>query len=234
MYYSPFLLRGKDMEELQTLNATESEAFLRFQEAVTKIKESFEKRRKQRTPKRMKKERRVRGGKTVNFVSRAGYQVWLDENLPAYSIKSVKFWVDKLSKDDGGEIPMLFNCSCELSWVENGIVVTRSGVGSVGVSAEELAKDNTTYLDQKYNVALTMAIKSAAGWSGAFFDLRYDEEAEERASMPPTKEQNSQFEELLKQVPESAVPLLREQWAKKNIDTADEYLEKLKSKIRGE
>lgn len=200
----------------------------RFNEALRYIAAEAKSRRRRKTPAAIRKQRAGRGGKTLTYVERPHYQVWLDDNLPGWSVRKLQCWVDKLHTN-GSEIPILFSCAVELSWVDaTGLRQSRVGVGSVGVSASELDKNNSSLLDQKYTIALTNAIKSAASWAGAFFDLRLEEEEFE----PPTAEQVQKFNEIFAAIPASMKPQVEKLWKQQTKSTAQKFIENLNN-IKG-
>lgn len=204
-----------------------------FEEIKRRLVESARARRNLKTPASVQETRPGPGGEQLTYVGRDYTQVWLDENLPGWSVVDSQFWCEKIRTSQGTEVPALFSCKVTIQAFDgNGVKVTRTGVGSVGVSEKELGKMNTTDFQFKYASALSRAIRSAAGWYGAFFDLRLAEEDPEEMLLPPTEDQHKEFASLLESIPESARDAIVKKWEMQSKRSAVAFLNKLKSKLK--
>lgn len=204
----------------------------RFREVQELLRKSAEERRRKKTPKSLRKPRVIGkddsgNDKTVDTVDRPAYQRWLDDTFPGWSIPTCNY--STLISTDGK--PLLFNCDLMLEVVDNGIKRSLPGTGSAAVSEKELSKGNTSLFIFKRTIAQTNAIKNACGWLGAFFDLRVDEEARERASMSPTDAAKTEYADLIKEIPDGYRDGINAKWAQQNVDSAPDFLKKLREKI---
>ena len=195
------------------------------------LRSDAKQRRRKKTPKGITKKREIGGGKSISYVDRPEYQKWLDENFPGWSVELVGQPFATLASFEGKYIPVSFSVAVHLIVIEKGLKRTIPGIGSATISSKEVNRDNTQLLKLKFTIALTDAIKVACGWLGAFYDLRVDEEARERATTPPNEEQTAKFNALLRRVPENGRDATKAAFVTQNQDTVIEFLEALERKI---
>lgn len=203
---------------------------------LEELKDNVKRRRKAKTPKAIRKKREGgtdRDGTPVQFeyVDRGNYQIWLDTEFPNWRVEDVKCWTTD-STENGITQPIGFNVSLTLIVIDkSGIPIKRFGIGTATVSHKELSRSNSQLLKYKYSSALTDAIKCAAGWNGAFFDLRMDEEKQEAMMVPPTTQQIERFNKLLDRVPPLHRAKTLELWSKQNATSAEEYIKNLEGSL---
>lgn len=199
-------------------------------------------RKKKETPKGFIKEREIGDGKTAKYVERSVYQDALDREFPGWSVIDSKFWCDfaTFTVNDADtktsstqSVPICFNASIIIQVVEKTGTIRRvPGVGTSTVSQKEMSRSNSMLLKQKYNIALTESYKVACGWLGLFFDLRADQEMIEDLYTTPSEEQTLEFNELIKNSPEETKTILRKRWASLTRNTAEDFLNNIKQKIK--
>jgi hypothetical protein len=213
----------------------DEEYFKRVQDMQKKLADSAKTRRRRHTPKSDRKTREGGDGKSYTYAARPAYQIWLDDTFPGWSVSDEKYWADMgTMADDSGKVqtlPILFSCSLKLHVIDTGIKRVLPGVGSAPVHAKEMKRGTTHLFKEKYRIAQTEAIKTACSWFGAFFDLRDDEEARERANMPPTPEQTERFNLLLLRTPVTARTKTNELWSQQNAHSADTFLNGMELKV---
>ncbi len=221
------------MEEKQAIDFYNSIPSQEIKKFLDVLRENAKNRRRRKTPPSKIKTIKMQD-KTLKYVDRPNYQIYLDENFPGWSIKDMRCWAEysEVSNSEGYQkLPILFNASLTLVIIEEGMKRTIPGVGSVTVSAKEF-RNNTQLLKHKFTIAYTEAIKNAISWTGGFFDLRIEEEEEERKSLEPTPEQCKEFQELLETVPDEAKDSAMKAWSTQNQASADIFLQKLKNKLK--
>jgi len=204
-----------------------------IQKFLDVLRKNAKNRRRRKTPSSKIKTIKMQD-KTLKYVDRPNYQIYLDENFPGWSIEDLKCWTEysDVSNTEGHQkLPVLFNVSLTLVIIEEGMKRRIPGIGSSAVSSKEF-RNNTQLLKYKFTIAYTEAIKNAISWTGGFFDLRIDEEEEERKSLEPTPEQCKEFQELLEMVPSEAKDSTMKAWLTQNQASADIFLQKLKNKLK--
>lgn len=209
------------------------ESIASFTQVQKMLAEAAKKRRTRKTHRALKKPRVV--GKNqdgsdryVDTIDRPEFQKWWDDNFPGWSITECKY--STMIGADGK--PLLFHCDLMVEVRDAcGARRTIPGTGSAPVSAKEVDRTNTQLLTNKRTIAKTNAMKDAAGWLGAFFDLRVDEEARERSMMPPEPEHKKKFAELIAEIPEGFRANLITKWELQNIDSAQKFIDELQSAL---
>lgn len=219
------------------------------------LKKSAKTRRAKKTPKRIVKKREGgsdESGRKIYFdyVDRPEYQRFLDEEFPGWSAEIQSAWTEKatLTEQSGysQEYPITFNISVLLKVIDNGIVRHISGIGTATVSSKEIRRENSSMLKQKFNSAYTEAIKSAANWLGAFYDLRADENERSSSWEQPGTNEIEEFNKLCDKVIEGSSSLDEEtrektiqvvnSWKKTfsslSLKESKEFIKQIKDKMK--
>jgi hypothetical protein len=219
------------MNQETALTTFDPEQQKRWDEMAEIIKKSAQTRRRQRTPQSKIKSRSGGGDKTFQYVDRADYQIWLDDNFPGWTIEEYEVWTEK-AITPSGTIPTLFCAKFMLVIIESGLTKRRIPcVGTASVAQKELERDSAQLLKQKFNSATTEAYKMGCNWLGAFFDLRADDEGREKATRPATQEQLTRFTNILEKIPSEHKAATTKSWNTMNESTADKFLDGLQKKV---
>lgn len=209
------------------------ESISAFQLAQELLIKSAKSRRTKKTHRAIRKPRVVGknedgSDRVVDTVDRPEFQKWWDDTFPGWNISVCNY--STLLTPDGK--PFMFNCDLMVDVFDvGGIKRSIPGTGSASVSVKELDRSSAQLLTNKRTIAKTAAMKDAAGWLGAFFDLRVDEESRERSMMPPDERHQKQFNELIAEIPEGFRGKIETDWKLQNIDTAQKYLDGMEAAV---